>query len=76
MSPKVFEYKGEVSLPVAVIRRETEKAIEVVCENGAIAWIPKSQISFYRVWPHLYRPGRRDFLLDVSEDFLRRRGWL
>ncbi len=34
-----------VHLDVAVIRQETEKAFQVILEDGSIHWLPKSQIA-------------------------------
>ena len=54
-----------VHLDVAVIRRETEKAFQVILEDGSIHWLPKSQVAD----PEDYEAGDRDCTISIT-------GWL
>lgn len=52
-----------VSLDVQVIRRETEKAFQVVLADGSIHWLPKSQVDS----ADNLEAGRRDLTIMVTE---------
>jgi hypothetical protein len=52
-----------VSLDVQVIRRETEKAFQVILADGSIHWIPKSQVDY----ADEYRAGDRYLTMLVTE---------
>jgi len=52
-----------VYINVQVIRQETEKAFQVVLENGQIIWLPKSQISDSED----YEAGDRDVELAITQ---------
>lgn len=52
-----------VHLDVQVIRRETDRAFNVVLQDGRIWWIPKSQVADAGE----YEAGDRDVTLSVTE---------
>lgn len=52
-----------VHVAVHVIRQESDKAFQVVLEDGTIHWLPKSQIANAGD----YEAGDRDLTLSITE---------
>jgi hypothetical protein len=59
-----------VHLDVQVIRRETDKAFQVILEDGSINWLPKSQVCD----ADEYQAGDRDLTMSVTEWIAQQKG--
>lgn len=59
-----------VHLDVRIIRQETEKAFQVVLEDGSFHWLPKSQISE----PDDYEAGDENCTISITEWLAEQKG--
>ncbi len=61
---------GWVHLDVQVIRQESDKAFQVVLEDGSIHWLPKSQVDD----ADAYESGDRDVTISITEWLAKEKG--